>query len=160
MEIATARERNELLGVGPELLGLGFRGHHPAMGEETRDHVPEHGASVRGRAGELPSLGAVPHYWPSLAAAGCGPGGVPARTTRTSPSASSNAIPKLSPSRWRRSEISVSAFSPTFLTLRRSSSLNSTRSRRVRMFEFLSELSERTERPKSSIRRPRRCFRL
>src|SRR6185312_12684766 len=152
---------DQLFREGPQFLGLGLGGDHPAVDEQARRHVVQQSALVRCGPGELPPLGAVPHgYCASAVGVGCGAGGVPGCEIRRSPSTSSNRMPKLSPSRWSRSAISWIAFSPTFLTLSRSSSLNSTRSRSVRMFEFLSELSERTESPKSSISRLSRWRRL
>src|SRR5689334_10076982 len=161
VKIAPPGQRDELLREGSKLLGLGLGGDDPAVLEQARRHVVQQRAPMTRRAAELATLGAVAHYWTSPAAAGgCAIGGVPGRSTRSSPSVSSNAMPKLSPSRCSSSAISLSAFSPTFLTLSRSSSVNSTRSLSVRMLEFLSELSERTVRPKSSMGRARRWRRL
>src|SRR5690242_21052820 len=161
VQIAPTGQGNELLGKRPQLLGLGLGGDHSPVLEETGRHVIQHGALVTRGTGELAAFGAVSHYNPSPpAVVGCTTGGTPGRVTRSSPSVSSNAMPKLSPSRCSSSAISLSAFSPTFLTLSRSSSVNSTRSLSVRMLEFLSELSERTVRPKSSMGRARRWRRL
>src|SRR5947208_15928303 len=150
MQVPTARQRDEPLGIGPELLRLGLGGHDPVVPEQARRHVRQHRLLVTRGARELASLGAVAHYStsPSVARA-CG--AAPGSTTFRASSVSSNFIPKLSPSRRSSSAISPSAFSPTFFTLSRSSSRYCTKSARVRMFEFLSELTERTERPTSSM---------
>src|SRR5690606_8260091 len=160
VQVAPPGQGDEPLGEGPELLGLGLRGDDAAVLAQAGGHVVHQGLLVARRAGELAALGAMPHQASSSTpATGRAVGMAPGSATTRAPSASVNRIPKLSPSRRSRSPISASAFSPTFLTLSRSSSVNSTRSRRVRMFEFLSELSERTERPRSSIGRATRCAR-
>src|SRR3989440_5639260 len=152
MQVAAAGQRDEPLGIGPELFRLGLGRHDPVVAEQARREVRQQGLLVARGARELASLGAVPHYStsPSLA---CAWGAAPASTTFSSSSVSSNFMPKLSPSRRSSSAISPSAFSPTFLTLSRSSSRYCTRSPSVRMLEFLSELTERTESPTSSIER-------
>src|SRR2546422_1067381 len=157
VQVAAARQRDEPLGIGPELFRLRLGGHDPVVTEEARGEVRQQRLFVARRPRELASLGAVPHYStsPSVArACGAAPGSTPFRAS----SVSSNFIPKLSPSRRSSSAISPSAFSPTFFTLSRSSSRYCTRSARVRMFEFLSELTERTERPTSSMLRATTSF--
>ena len=64
---------------------------------------------------------------------------------------SSNRIPKFSPSRSSRSAISWSDFLPKFLTCRIWLSVCRTRSPSDRMFEFLSEFTDRTDSSRSSI---------
>src|SRR2546425_9519156 len=152
VQVAPARQGDEPLGVGPELFRLGLGRHDPVVAEQARREVRQKGLLVARGARELASLGAVPHYStsPSLA---CAWGAAPASTTFSSSSVSSNFIPKLSPSRRSSSAISPSAFSPTFFTFSRSSSRYCTKSPRVRMLEFLSELTERTESPTSSLER-------
>src|SRR4028118_1624549 len=59
-------------------------------------------------------------------------------------------MPKFSPSRSRRSAISWRDFLPKFLTCRIWPSVRRTRSPSVRTFEFLSELTLRTESSRSS----------
>src|SRR5205823_2172220 len=152
VEVPAARQRDEPLGVGSQLLRLGLGGHDLVVTEEARRQVGQQRLLVARRARQLASLGAVTHYSgsPSLA---CACGAAPGSTTFSSSAVSSNFIPKLSPSRRSSSAISPSAFSPTFFTFRRSSSRYCTKSPSVRMLEFLSELTERTESPTSSIER-------
>src|SRR5437588_6443054 len=152
MQVAAAGQRDEPLGIGPELFRLRLGGHDPVVLEQARGQVREQRLFVTRGARELASLGAMAHYSasPSLA---CACGAAPASTTFSSSSVSSNFMPKLSPSRRNSSAISPSAFSPTFFTFSRSSSRYCTKSPRVRMLEFLSELTERTESPTSSIER-------
>src|SRR6266700_3912404 len=152
VQVAAPRQGDEALGVGPELFRLRLGGDDPVVAEQARGEVRQQRLLVARRARELASLGAMAHYFasPSLT---CACGAAPASTTFSSSSVSSNFIPKLSPSRRNSSAISPSAFSPTFFTFSRSSSRYCTKSPRVRMLEFLSELTERTESPTSSIER-------
>src|SRR6185436_12855594 len=153
MQIPPARERDEALRERAQLLGLRFGGLDPAVLKQARGHVVQRRLLVARRARELAAFGAVTHYSSSPTVSwACG--ATPSSRIRTSPlGVSSSCIPKFSPSRRSSSAISPSAFSPTFFTLSRSSSLYCTRSPRVRMLEFLSELIDRTDRPASSIAR-------
>src|SRR2546428_2075026 len=119
VQVAAARQRDEPLGVGPELFRLRLGGHDPVVAEEARGEVRQQRLLVTRGARQLASLGAVAHYSasPSLA---CACRAAPGSTTFSSSSVSSNFIPKLSPSRRNSSAISPSAFSPTFFTLSRS----------------------------------------
>src|SRR4029077_17772735 len=154
VEVAASGQRDEALRVRAQLLRLRLRGHDLVVAKETGREIGEQRLLVARGAGELPTFGPMPHYspFPSLT---CACGGIPGSSTFHSSPVSSNFIPKLSPSRRSSSAISPSAFSPTFLTLRRSSSRYCTRSPSVRMFEFLRELTERTDNPTSSIERAR-----
>src|ERR1043166_3707501 len=138
------RARRGALCGGTQLLRLGLGGHALVVPEQARRHVREHRLLVARGARQLATFGAVPHYSRSPSVA-CAWGATPGSTTLSSSAASSNFMPKLRPSRRSSSAISPKAFSPTFLTLSISSSRYCTRSARVRMFEFLSELTERTE---------------
>src|SRR5438132_76776 len=121
MQVAASRQRDESLGVGTQFLRLRLRGHDLVVPEEARGHVREHRLLVARRARQLPTLGAVAHYSRSPSVA-CACGATPGSTTLSSSAASSNFMPKLRPSRRSSSAISPRAFSPTFLTLSRSSS--------------------------------------
>src|SRR6476659_3258320 len=161
VQVSPAGQGDQLFRERAQLLGLGFGGNHPAMGEQTGCHVVQHRPFVARGARELAALSAMTHYRPSPAPIeGWTTGATPGRTIRSSPSVSSKPIPKFSPSRCSSSAISLKAFSPTFFTLSRSSSLNSTRSLSVRMFEFFKELRDLTLKPKSSIGRAKRWRRL
>src|SRR2546430_16518045 len=152
MQIAPPRQGDQPLGVGAQLLGLGLGRHDLVVPEQARRQIREQRLLVARGTRQLATLGTVAHYSraPSVAFAR---GATPGSTTLSSSAVSSNFMPKLRPSRRNSSAISPSAFSPTFFTLSRSSSRYCTRSARVRMLEFLSELTERTESPTSSIER-------
>src|SRR2546422_4895951 len=136
VQVAAPRERDEALGVGPQLFGLRFGRDDAVVADQAGGEIREQRLLVTRRARQLPALGAVPHYSPSPSVTwACG--GTPCSRTRSSPSASSTFIAKFSPSRRSSSAISPSAFSPTFFTLSKSSSRYWTRSPSVRMFEFL-----------------------
>src|SRR6266487_3006075 len=154
VQIAAPRERNEPLGERTQLFRLRLGGLDAAVHEEARRHVVQRRLLVARRARQLPALGAVAHYSSSVPVS-CARGALPGSTIRMSPPGiSSSCIPKFRPSRRSSSAISPSAFSPTFLTFRRSSSLYRTRSPSVRMFEFFSEFTDRTDSPASSMARP------
>src|SRR5919112_4014994 len=87
----------------------------------------------------------------SGAAAAAWLGGVPQSSTRTPSPFSSNRIPKFKPSRSSRSAISWSDFFPKFFTCRIWLSVWRTRSPRLRMLEFLSEFTDRTDSSRSSM---------
>src|SRR5690349_10909441 len=154
MQIAPTRECDEPLRVGTQLLRLGLRGHDLVVPKQARREIRQQRLLVARGARELPALGAMAHYssFPSLT---CACGVTPASTTFHPSGLSSNFIPKLSPSRRSSAAIAPSAFSPTVFTFRRSSSRYYTTSPTVRMFEFLSELTDRTESPTSSMERAR-----
>src|SRR2546422_5839895 len=152
VQVAAPRERDEALGVGPQLFGLRFGRDDAVVADQAGGEIREQRLLVTRRARQLPALGAVPHYSPSPSVTwACG--GTPCSRTRSSPSASSTFIAKFNPSRRSSSAISPSAFSPTFFTLSKSSSRYWTRSPSVRMFEFLSEFTDRTDKPTSSMLR-------
>src|SRR5437762_1108037 len=154
VEIAAARERDEPLGERTQLLRLRLGGQDAAVLKEAGRHVVQRRLLVARRPRQLPSFGAVPHYSSSVPVS-CASGALPGSMIRISPpGVSSSCIPKFKPSRRSSSAISPSAFSPTFLTFRRSSSLYRTRSPSVRMFEFFSEFTDRTDSPASSMARP------
>src|SRR5689334_3233581 len=154
VEITAAREGDEPLRERTQLLRLRLGGLDAAVLEEAGRHVVQRRLLVARRARKLPSLGAVPHYSSSVPVS-CASGALPGSMIRISPpGVSSSCIPKFRPSRRSSSAISPSAFSPTFLTFRRSSSLYRTRSPSVRMFEFFSEFTDRTDSPASSMARP------
>src|SRR3989442_572152 len=123
VQIAAPRERNEPLGKGTQLLRLRLGGLNPAVLEQARRHVVQRRLFVAQRPRQLAALGAVPHYSSSVPVS-CAWGAVPGSMTRISPpGVSSSCIPKFRPSRRSSSAISPSAFSPTFFTFSRSSSL-------------------------------------
>src|SRR6185295_19276670 len=104
-------QRDELLHNRTQLFRLGHRGFHPVVLQQGRGHVVQHGTPVLGRPAELAILCSVPHQPSSgsispLEVAG----GMPGLVTTMSPSVSSKAIPKFSPSRRNSSAISESAF--------------------------------------------------
>src|SRR5258705_1523845 len=107
------------------------------------------------RAAELTSSFPVTHWCYSSSSSGAAAaawlGGVPQSSTRTPSPFSSNRIPKFNPSRSCRSAISWSDFLPKFFTCRIWLSVCRTRSPRLRMLEFLSEFTERTDSSRSSI---------
>ena len=61
VQVTPTRQRNELLGKGTQLLGLGLGRNHPTMGKKAGCHVVQHGSLVSRGAGKLAALGAVPH---------------------------------------------------------------------------------------------------
>src|SRR5262245_17191652 len=61
VQISATRQRDQLLRVRPELLGLGFGGDHFAMEEKTGRHGAQQRTAVFGGARELASLGLVTH---------------------------------------------------------------------------------------------------
>src|SRR5882762_10507921 len=123
VQIAAARERDEPLRKGTQLLRLRHGGVDSAVLKQTRGHVIQRRLLVARRARKLAALGAVAHYSSSVPVS-CACGALPGSRMRISPpGASSSCIPKFKPSRRNNSAISPSAFSPTFLTFRRSSSL-------------------------------------
>src|SRR5215213_436109 len=152
---ARARLRDQLLDERPELLGLRFgRLDGLALDERGRE-VPHQRELLFARAAELTSSLPVTHWCYSSSSSGAAAaawlGGVPQSSTRTPSPFSSNRIPKFKPSRSSRSAISWSDFFPKFFTCRIWLSVCRTRSPRLRMFEFLSELTERTDSSRSSI---------
>src|SRR5213594_3723789 len=123
MQIAAAGERDEPLRERTQLLRLRLGGLNPAVPEEAGRHVVQRRLLVTRRARELAAFGAVAHY-SSSAPVNWACGAVPGSMTRISPpGVSSSCIPKFNPSRRSSSAISPNAFSPTFFTFRRSSSL-------------------------------------
>src|SRR3989475_6043957 len=123
VQVAAARERDEPLRKGTQLLRLRRSGLDAAVQEQARRHVVERRLLVARPPRQLAALGAVAHYSSSVPVSwACG--ALPGSMIRISPpGVSSSCIPKFKPSRRSNSAISPSAFSPTFLTLRRSSSL-------------------------------------
>src|SRR2546422_3889980 len=123
VQIAAARERDEPLREGTQLLRLRLGRLDPAVPEEARRHVIQRRLLVARRPRQLAAFGAGAHYSSSVPVNwACG--ALPGSMIRISPpGVSSSCIPKFKPSRRSNSAISPSAFSPTFLTFRRSSSL-------------------------------------
>src|SRR5437868_13569058 len=123
VQIAAARERDEPLRKGTQLLRLRLGGLNPAVLEEAGRHVIQRRLLVARRARKLAALGAVTHYSSSVPVS-CACGALPGSRMRIlTTGVSSSCIPKFKPSRRSNSAISPSAFSPTFLTFRISSSL-------------------------------------
>src|SRR5438034_1436893 len=113
VQIAPPRQRDEALGVRPELFRLRLRRDDAVVAEQAGREIGEERLLVTRRARQLPALGAVPHYSPSPSVT-CACGAVPGSRTRNSPSTSSTPIPKFSPSRPSSPAISPRAFPPTF----------------------------------------------
>src|SRR5690349_8971668 len=152
---AGARLRDELLDERPQLLGLRL-GRLDRLGLDERGReVAQQRELLLARAAELTSSLPVTHGCYSSSSSGAAAaawlGGVPQSSTRTPSPFSSNRIPKFNPSRSRRSAISWSDFLPKFFTCRIWLSVWRTRSPRLLMLEFLSELTERTDSSRSSI---------
>src|SRR5678815_1601566 len=152
---ARARLGDELLDERAKLLRLRL-GRLDRLGLDERGREVAHqGELLLARAAELPSSLPVTHGYYSSSSSGAAAaawlGGVPQSSTRTPSPFSSNRIPKFKPSRSSRSAISWSDFLPKFLTCRIWLSVWRTRSPRLRMLEFLSEFTERTDSSRSSI---------
>src|SRR5687768_3222356 len=146
---------DELLDERPQLLRLRL-GRLDRLGLDERGReVAQQGELLLARAAELSSSLPVTHGCYSSSSSGAAAaawlGGVPQSSTRTPSPFSSNRIPKFKPSRSSRSAISWSDFFPKFFTCRIWLSVWRTRSPRLRMFEFLSEFTERTDSSRSSI---------
>src|SRR6478672_13283745 len=152
---AGAGLRDELLDERPQFLGLRLGGlDGPALDERGREVTHER-ELLLARAAQLPSCLPVTHWCYSSSSSGAAAaawlGGVPQSSTRTPSPFSSNRIPKFKPSRSSRSAISWSDFFPKFFTCRIWLSVWRTRSPRLRMLEFLSEFTDRTDSSRSSI---------
>src|SRR6476620_403583 len=152
---ARARLRDELLDEWPQLLRLRLGRLDRLRLDERGREVAQQRELLLARAPQLTSSLPVTHKCYSSSSSGAAAaawlGGVPQSSTRTPSPFSSNRIPKFNPSRSRRSAISWSDFLPKFLTCRIWLSVCRTRSPRLRMLEFLSEFTERTDSSRSSI---------
>src|SRR6478672_596753 len=157
-----ARVQRAGAGLGDELLDERAQLLRLRLGRLDRFAHDERGREVAqqrelllARAAELTSSFPVTHWYYSSSSSGAAAaawlGGVPQSSTRTPSPFSSNRIPKFSPSRSSRSAISWSDFFPKFFTWRIWLSVWRTRSPRLRMFEFLSEFTDRTDSSRSSI---------
>src|SRR5687767_2228346 len=148
------RLRDQLLDERAQLLRFRLGRLDLFVLDERRGQTAHQRELLLARATQLPACLPVTHgsYSSSSgAAAAARLGGVPQSTTRTPSADSSYRMPKFNPSRSRRSAISWSDFFPKFLTWSIWLSVWRTRSPSVRMSEFLSEFTDRTESSSSSI---------
>src|SRR5687768_4605325 len=148
------RLRDQLLDEWAQLLRFRLGRLDLLVLDERRRQAPHQRELLLARAAQLATCLPVthgPYSSSSGAAAAARLGGVPQSTTRTPSADSSYRMPKFKPSRSRRSAISCSDFLPKFLTCSIWLSVWRTRSPSVRMSEFLSEFTDRTDSSSSSI---------
>src|SRR3989475_7331367 len=62
VQVAAARQRDQPLGIGAELLRFRFRRHDAVVSEQAGGEVGQQRLLVTGRARQLPALGAMAHY--------------------------------------------------------------------------------------------------
>src|SRR5438046_9495404 len=98
VQVAAPRQRDEVLGVRPQLFRLRLGRHNPVVAEQAGREIGEERLLVTRRARQLPALGAVPHYSPSPSVP-CGCGAVPGLWPWMSHSTSATLAPVFRPSR-------------------------------------------------------------
>src|SRR2546422_7062813 len=62
VQVAAARQRDQPLGIGAELLRFRFRRHDAVVSEQAGSEVGQQRLLVTGRARQLPALRAMAHY--------------------------------------------------------------------------------------------------
>src|SRR5690606_1991779 len=145
----------ELLDERTQLLGFGLGGLDRLVLYERAREAAHESELLLARAPQLPPGFAMTHGCYSSSSSGAFSaarlGGVPQSRMRTPSPLSSYRIPKFKPSRSGRSAVSWSDVLPKFFTCKIWLSVCRTRSPSVRMLEFFSEFTERTESSRSSI---------